>query len=175
MAISILNHLFDINFYYWLYHRKIKNNKNQSHMSINHKSMNNSSLRKHLRKSPTSLFWWIQSHFWITVEKEIICGFDSPDFMIYSSLLSFYFPACIVIPMYVVIYWKLRARARRKSTANSSKSKLTNIYSSTDIRYVSLTLILKSIDYWMTRYLRLNFLWFLGSGLSITWYNMTWV
>lgn len=43
---------------------------------------------------------------------EFVCAFYNPDFIIWSSLASFYFPCCVMIVLYVRIFKALHERAK---------------------------------------------------------------
>lgn len=47
-----------------------------------------------------------------TKVEEFVCAFYNPDFIIYSSLGSFYIPCVIMVFLYIRIFSTLRARAR---------------------------------------------------------------
>lgn len=55
----------------------------------------------------------MQSCFLIEADDPMVCSISNPDFVIYSSVVSFYLPFIITLLVYIRIYIFLRMRRKR--------------------------------------------------------------
>lgn len=62
----------------------------------------------------------MQSCFLIESDDPMVCSISNPDFVIYSSVVSFYLPFVITLLVYIRIYVFLRMRRKRIAFGQAS-------------------------------------------------------
>lgn len=62
----------------------------------------------------------MQSCFLIESDDPMVCSISNPDFVIYSSVVSFYLPFIITLLVYIRIYIFLRMRRKRIAFGQAS-------------------------------------------------------
>ena len=78
---------------------------NSEMWSMNVSDMESSVLSENATNSTFDSWPWNKNETEIILHEEFVCAFYNPDFIIYSSLCSFYIPCIFMVFLYSRIFW----------------------------------------------------------------------
>lgn len=71
--------------------------------------------------------------YWYFADDPRLCSISNPDFVVYSSIVSFYLPFLITLLVYIRIYFVLKKRRKRISLRQNSATVATKVAAQSQI------------------------------------------